>query len=765
TVLRREGGSNPIPTYPTISLIITLTSLNAVEDNDCTIEKSSDNQNIEIEKSNQNMKTDKEVKTSSKTIVLNSTNFNNYVTDKQFNENVSDGDTIDIQGKLDGSKFSLDIAKPVNIISSNNAYINLHTGEYLNYGESERGILRILSTGAGTNITGIQLHNTRLSIENTHDVTINNISCIDENAAIGQNVGAVSIREGSENITITNSYFKTLDNGGHSNVVFAVAYNCLFENNTIEGYCNGHTIGIGNLLYLTTFNVDTTNIIPHNVNITIRNNIIKSYNVSTDLNICWALVLEGYGHVIENNIINHSNVAVTGQYSDPEYGSETELGEMRFTNNTIYGGTSGLAFPGIVANNTFYDTAGISKAECSNNRFTDVNIGSNIYFHDNTANHLKIIEDNNTVDNNTFFTDKEYAITILGENNTVSNNSIGSINGRGEAAINNTTNYININNDKPAIFVITGENKDAYVEPITNPRGIITGYSLKDNKFIDNDSLILNVTVADISPNRISDPYNYYGDITLNLLNSSGIVFNVTNTRVINSQVAAYVNIEAYNSFISGCGNVIYSENSYIYDKGICPNENQVLLYNKNIRTLANENIQENQELIIIKQYNTPLNITIPVNITGKYQETNISTFTNNVTFNEGSQNTNVTNCSFAPAKSIRTIEINTDELSFSNCLFLNSTVIINGNNINFTNCTFDKELTLNDTSSINIINCTFNTQNTPITVYNSARITIENNTINTTSPNTLIFDEDSDKTIFFNRLFYTFPKKISKST
>ena len=41
------------------SLIISLTSISAIEDNDSTIDKSIDNQKIEVEKSNQNLITSK----------------------------------------------------------------------------------------------------------------------------------------------------------------------------------------------------------------------------------------------------------------------------------------------------------------------------------------------------------------------------------------------------------------------------------------------------------------------------------------------------------------------------------------------------------------------------------------------------------------------------------------------------------------------------------------------------------------------------------
>ncbi|MBQ6443919.1 MAG: hypothetical protein IJJ11_04465 [Methanosphaera sp.] len=727
------------------SLIISLTSISAIEDNDSTIDKSIDNQKIEVEKSNQNLITSKEVKTSSKTIILNNTNFNNYVTNSKFNENVSDGDTIDIDGKLDSGNFDLTINKPVNIISSkNNSYISLNSSSASTVGSNGKFIIN--TEGSGSNITGLYFYNTHISVENTTNVHIDNITFINENQSIGSGVGAISVRDGSENISITNSYFKTEFNGGHSNVVFAVAYNCLFENNTVEGYGNN----IGNLFYLTTYNVDTS-ITPYtNINITIRNNKIQTINTSKNIAICVGMVLEGRGHIIENNIISRSGTAIMAQYSDSEYGTVTELDRISFINNTVYEGTSSLSFPGIVANNTFNAFAGVSKAECSNNRFNNVTISNNIYFHNNIANSLQINGDNNTVDNNTFFTDKEYVITLTGDNNILSNNSIGSLNGRGSAAINNSTMYININNDKPATFVLTLENKDNYLDQVLNNKGKLIEYSLKDNLFIDDDTIIFNITLLDLGGKKISDTYNYYGNIRLNVFNSTNIMINISNVIIKNSlSVASYGNTEAYDSHIYQSGNITYSENSYIYDKNICPKPNQIVLYSKNIKTLINEDINEDTEIVVITHKNI-LNVTLPVNITGMYQlfeNLNIVSFTNNVSFNEGSENTNVTNCSFIDNGRVHpSVNINTDDITFTDCLF-NATVKVNANNIKFNNCTFYQELTLNDTSNVNIINCTFDTINTPISVYNSARVTITDNIINTSSSNTITFDEDSDKT------------------
>lgn len=244
-------------------------------------------------------KNEKNIKQDSNMIILNSTTFDDYVTDKQLNENVKNGDTIDIQGLLDGYRFSIEINKPVNIISSTRDAFFTND---MNSGITENIIntFVISFNGSGTNMSGITFHNTHIYTTNAHNITINNItaSC---NAMIGMGRGMFSIRDGSSNVNITNSYFETFPNGGHSNVVFAYAHDCIFENNTVKGHG-----GVGNLVYITTYgsSEDTgqTNVTYGNTNITIRNNYIDGSN-ATDSGICVGIVVEGANHTIVNNTI------------------------------------------------------------------------------------------------------------------------------------------------------------------------------------------------------------------------------------------------------------------------------------------------------------------------------------------------------------------------------------------------------------------------------------------------------------------------------
>ena len=243
-------------------------------------------------------------------ITLTTENFSTYVTDGRFNEKVNEGDVIDFNGLFDGTKYSLTIDKPLNLTSlNNNAYLIFHS----NANGGGNGF-NIIKGGSGSNVTNIIFHNTHVRTEEAANITFNNISLTCD-TGIGYGVGAISIRS-SDNVNITNSYFKSKINGGHSTVVYSTSNNCLFENNTILGEGN-----VGNLFYITTYGGSG-----FSYNITIRNNYIdntKAYNQS----ICQAMVISGAGHLIENNTIVANEWALGIQYYDPDFGEEGNPGE------------------------------------------------------------------------------------------------------------------------------------------------------------------------------------------------------------------------------------------------------------------------------------------------------------------------------------------------------------------------------------------------------------------------------------------------------
>ena len=710
---------------------------------------------------------EEQIKEENNNIILNTNTFNKYVTDGKFNDNVTGGDNVDIQGKLDGSKFTLNVNKPVNIISStHDAYIDFHTSSYHSYGESNGGIFQVTKEGSGTNITGITIHNTRLSLENTSNVNINNITFLDDGANIGFGVGAVSVREGSENITIANSYFKTRGNGGHSNVVFAAAYNCLFENNTIEGY--GDEGLIGNLLYLTTYNVKYATP-ASNINITIRNNTIRSY-YTYGYGTCYGLALEGTGHIIENNIIDTA-IPVRAQYAEETYDFETHLGNIIFNNNTIthsdynnYGSEgfpAELRFPGIISNNTFINHgATINQAYAYNNKFYTVTISNNTKFENNTAQKLNVNGNNNILNNNEVYSDEDYAVIVNGDNNTLENNKFSSVNGRGEQAISNSSEIVSINNseDIPRIIVITDDNYDDYIEdkksgsaylkPVFNDGDIIVFNSSRlDSKNVIDE----NVFNAGISNYTISNSFGLFGIetyVTYLTVENCVLPISLTYLGMEYEQEITVINSTLVNYDIWGedwtikhrFNTTLLIENKEIY---ILSNFKPTNIYNMNRDGTLKSNIKDNSNLLLIRyandsfqynQYSENVYLDRVLNIEGF---PGLGEMNATVHFREGSQNTTVSGVTFN-----RGIVFDVGNIKFINCTF-NEDLNINQSNINFNGCIFNSNIVFNESNNVVLNNSVIASENT-INFYNSNLNILENNTVNTKTNNTLIFDDSS---------------------
>jgi len=437
-------------------------------------------------------KEDKILKKEPKTIILNNQTFNTYITNRTFNENVSDGDIIDAQGLFYGQNFSLTINKAVNFTSTTND-ANFST---------DKGHFSMSETASGSNLTNINIYNSQVVLSGISNVNINNITMTIETGGIGMGQGGFSVRNNAINVTLTNSYFKTNNNGGVSTMVLGGASNFLFENNTIEAIGN-----VGNLFYLTTYNTPEGT---DNGNTIIRNNYINAKEARVQA-ICYGIGLAGKNILIENNIIEYGGLCVS-----PQWGQGTQA-NITFINNTIPYGSAQLGYTDSIAiNNTVnYVT---SVGEAYNNTFGTVTISSTEKFSGNTVENLTItgsninITDdntvtgnlivsgsNNTIDsltlnnvtlsgsnnnisnsnmnfvlisgnnniltNNTINSSYDYALNVTGSSNTISNNTIYSINKAGEAAIYNTkTNTIENNYPESLSYVITDDNYSQFFD-------------------------------------------------------------------------------------------------------------------------------------------------------------------------------------------------------------------------------------------------------------------------------------------------------------
>ena len=422
---------------------------------------------------------------------------------------IENGTTLDFQGKIinpDQSKnVYFDVNKPINIISTTgDAYIDLNTTAGSLLGENPGNRFTISYGGSWTNMTGITFHNTQLWLFNTHHVVLDRVNNIIEDQRVGSGVGATSVRQNSTWVTIKNGYFYTRNNGGSSSLVIAWADYCTFDNNTVvvEGQ-------VGNMIYLTTYNVEIpSNVMPNKYN-NITNNRI--YGPSTAASICWALVVYGTENLIANNFIDYVGVGLNLQY-----GSSGILNNT-YINNTLIGGASAILPSGSTAYNNYVSgtfTTGtdsmvynntVLKAMTVSARATAYNntvagftlsgqdarisentvngattisainliISGNTFLGDNTikfnnanANNITFVENNvigdiefananaknNRIINNIITTSKEYAInlkTYKGTNNNISGNYIYSANRFGNDAVKHADDDTLILNNYP----------------------------------------------------------------------------------------------------------------------------------------------------------------------------------------------------------------------------------------------------------------------------------------------------------------------------
>lgn len=380
---------------------------------------------------------------------------------------VNPGDTLNIQGTIKLNQ-SLIINKPVNIISTtNDAFIDLNTTSGNYFGGSQGNTFTINKDGAYTNVTGIYFHNTQLWLFNTDHVTLDGISAVVENQRVGSGVGQTSIRENSSYITVRNSYFYTKNNGGSSTLVLAWANYCTIENNTIVGVGN-----VGNLLYLTTYNVN----IPQGSMFNSHNKLINNRLTGPEsAAICYGICLTGYDNLVDNNTITYSGAGITSQWGSGVTGIEQAeslvgSGENIVSNNKLYGGC-GISAGDLIYNNYMEGTLSAPK---------------NSKAYNNTAKGLELAGNSSEVYNNTIEGKATFAdsvTNVIVENNNIAGNII--------IPATATNNVISNNN-------ITGSvTLDGSFNNLTNNR-IITSddYAVSSNKLGKNNNLTGNYLVA-----------------------------------------------------------------------------------------------------------------------------------------------------------------------------------------------------------------------------------------------------------------------------
>ena len=355
-------------------------------------------------------------------IVTNETFFD-YFINGTLADYVPEGATLDFRGKFyshDDVKFDLAINKPINMISTTgDAFIDLNTTAGSLLGENPGSCFTINNGGSGSNVSGIIFHNTQVWIYDAHNVVLNNISVIVENKRVGSGVGTTTIRHGSTNVTLKNSYIYTSNNGGSSSIVLTHVQNCTVENNTIVGEGN-----VGNLLYLNTFN-DAGCDLSNDYNKIINNKITGPSPAAA---ICYGIAINGNNNLIAGNVINYAGNGIV-----PAWGATPN--NNTYCDNVLIGGASmSVAASSIAYNNTVSGTLTIGSGSVAyNNTAKAISVSSNSVVSNSSATAALTVQAGAKVANVT-----AASLSVNGKNAVIENVSISGV-GTIKSSATNTT--------------------------------------------------------------------------------------------------------------------------------------------------------------------------------------------------------------------------------------------------------------------------------------------------------------------------------------
>jgi hypothetical protein len=508
----------------------TIADIDNVEDNNLNTQTYyEDNVNYES-KIIDNTKTDKNIKTD-KTIVINNQTFSTYFKDEYLTDEVSPGDTLDFQGSFLGEEFSMIIDKPVNIITStNDAYVCTNTSSGDLSGAAAVTSFSIINGGSYTNVSGIYFYNTQIFIKNANHVTINNISAIVEDRAVGSGVGQTAIRENSSYITVENSTISTKNNGGSTSMALSWANNCIIRNNRIIGIGN-----VGNLFYFNTYNLDTTptnesgqtdfSIV--NVNNTVENNIL--IGPDTAASICYGIAISGSNNIIRNNTINYTGMGIQNMLGLPDYYTNITI-----IDNTFNGCNVNTPCGSSLINNTVTGYVRLCKEDVvlENNNIKQLQV---------TINNVEVT--NQTVDE-VLLQNSIKNITI--ENCTINDNITvkGSSRNNAPANITINNNQINGNVYLNGTNTLTLSNNNITNQVILGSRNYNQNVNITNNNITtDNEyAIIVNTTISGLN---ISDNY-----LLTNNTSGNDAIFLKSNSsdHIINNEVVETpTNIEIKN--------------------------------------------------------------------------------------------------------------------------------------------------------------------------------------------------------------------------
>ncbi|RAP45860.1 MAG: hypothetical protein BZ136_08175 [Methanosphaera sp. rholeuAM74] len=721
-----------------ILFLFIMVSLSSLSASDLNATEDTGASSIDTHTNDKNVKSDV---STPKTITLTNKNFNQYVTNGEFNDEVSDGDTIDVDGMFDSSKFSLNVNKSLNFISSkNNSNISLYTRSTDFYGDATGGQLTFGHGASGSNITNLYFYNTRVSFSNVSNVYVNNVSVINEDAVIGSGTGHFTVGSLSDNVTVVNSYFYTKDNGQHSTMVYTGTSNCLFENNTIVG------VGaLGNLVYLNAFNAapDLETLTYLNKNFTMRNNLINATDAPAQVT-CFAICLEGANHLIENNTVLYAGASL-----NPIYGGGGNLANITIKDNNfgrVLLGSSGIIVVNSIENVTVINnnitTLLVSKTNVYNNTIGSLEILSDdcIIEGNDIRNTLNITNNNILINNNTITSMNDYTIISTGGNVSVTNNKLASIRYYGDASINGEVITENNTNAIKRIDITDDNILDFGTYTSSTNLHKLNSVLLRDSHVFLN---LLSVNILDLTENFTVTVINAPNLYRLAL--SPNMNVTVINTYLPYTSLVGPLKGVAFienSTFLSGAymftlmsgsrvvrnvtlNNVVFLNNTddtYILSDFVdSPSINNAKTYtgffdSSTYRLLST--IPNNCNIIVRKcnvTYDNPMIIDKPVNITS-YDGAIVNA---DVTFAPGSEGSNISG------------------------MVVNGALNVQANNVNVFNNTV-KRLVMSDCMGCVVYENVFKTTSTAVELSGVLSSTIRDNTINTTADYTVSIDDGS---------------------
>jgi len=656
------------------------------------------------------IKDDKNLKTDIKTYIVNNDNVDDIFAGENYtlNDNINDGDILDFQGSIT-KNHSIIFNKAVNVTTStHDAYISLNTTAGNLFG-SEPGNSFIVNSGASySNFTGLYLYNTQFWVTNANHIVFDNMSMVVSDKMVGSGVGQTSIRQNSSYITLKNSYIYTKNNGGSSSLVLAYANYCTLDNNTIVGEGT-----VGNLIYLTTYNVN----IPKDQLANCHNNITNNRVIgpSNRQSTCYALAITGFDNLVENNTFSYVGAGLmqqwgsgTSVWEDPGVptfynkiinntfnlgcGIDGQFKNVSFINNTIndngkmniyanttlinnkVNGNLSIYTPLNLTNENLHNV--IFNVNSSNSNLTNSNI-TGVILINNGAN-ITIV--NNTINNN-----ENYTINAKTSGNTIINNTLIARTTAGESTVIMTSNNTLENNTpEPATDVIlTDENYYTY---------------------FNEDSTVKTDKVQNFSTIYLTGEFynkNFtFNNIITNLFNNQSTLYNTT--ILINEDTKLTINnITINNQQTTSPALIINSQNNVIQNTKInqqTDDEESIILINNDSNTLSNN---------IINMTSTTS--------TGKTNILKISSNKNTINNNNFNISTN---------NYINAILINSQDKTADNNIILSNTININ------TTANTNTIIIGENSNKNNISRNTLNIKSTNATAFTSNTTTSSNNVI-----------------------------------